>query len=294
MKKSSAILLRIIRGIFKATPFPLLDWVGSSVGTFVGFILKERKEIALSNLRIAFPEKSEQERVKIYKKCWKNIGKDMLEAVKYCANGPETVKKRVEIVGKDNLDSCFAQKKGIIASSAHFGNFPLLCLRLAAEGYPVAIIYSPLHNKVLNPMLPALQKEAGLEPIPDMPRHRSVARSLAWLSKGGIQFVLNDQNPQEEAGVLVHFFGKKLPTFRGPIILAMRNRSPILPMFIIREENNHHKVIIEKPLEMKMTGDNEKDVIDNLESLNRVLEKYITEHPSFWWWIHRRFRMAVP
>jgi lauroyl/myristoyl acyltransferase len=92
-----------------------------------GLLPLERKEkIALSNLRIAFPEKLQEERVKIYQKCWPNICKDILETIKYSENGPEIAKKRVQIIGKENLVSCLIQGKGFIALSAHFGNLPLL------------------------------------------------------------------------------------------------------------------------------------------------------------------------
>ncbi|MDI6777152.1 MAG: hypothetical protein QMD03_07950 [Syntrophales bacterium] len=294
MKRYQEILFKTILGIFKHLPFPVVCRGGDLIGTLLYYLLRERREIGLSNLHLAFPEKSTEECEAIFKKCWKNICKDLLEVVKYFVSPPYLTKERVSIVGVENLNHCLAQNRGVVAISAHYGNFPLLCLRLALERYPVAIIYSRVHNDVLNPMIPIVQRMAGIEPIPDNPRHRCVAASLAWLKKGGVLFLQIDQNPSEEAGVPVDFFGQKLPTFRGPVVMAMRTGASILPMFIIRKENNHHQIIIEKPFVLNLTGNNEKDIRDNLEALSRVTEDYIRRHPSFWWWIHRRFRMATP
>jgi len=294
MKKYQEILLKTILGTFKHLPFPVICRGGDLIGTLLYHLLKERREVGLSNLRIAFPVKNPEEREAIFKKCWKNICKDLLEVVKYFVSSPNLIKERVSVSGVENLNYCLAQNKGIIALSAHYGNFPLLCQRIALEKYPVAIIYSRMHNRVLNPMIPVLQREAGIEPIPDNPRHRCVALSLAWLKRGGILFLQIDQNPSEEAGVPIDFFGWKLPTFRGPVVMAMRTGASILPMFIIRKKNNHHQIVIEKPFELNLTGNNEKDIRANLEALSKITEDYIRRCPSLWWWIHRRFRMAIP
>lgn len=294
MKKYHDILLKIILLTFRHFSFPVICRVGDVIGTLLYRLLKERREIGLANLEIAFPEKSGEEREIILKRCWRNISKDLLEVVKYFVISPDMAKKRVSLFGIENLKQCFAQNRGVIALSAHYGNFPVICQRLALDGYPLAIITARMHNKVLNPMIPAAQRKVGIEPIPDNPRHRCVALSLAWLKKGGVLFLQIDQNPSEEAGVPVDFFGRKLPTFRGPVVMAMRTGAAILPMFISRKETNHHQLIIEKPFVLKLTGNNEEDIRDNLAALSKITEDYIRRDPSCWWWIHRRFRMAVP
>ncbi|MDY7035063.1 MAG: hypothetical protein SV375_02700, partial [Thermodesulfobacteriota bacterium] len=238
--EASHQFLRGLLRIFKVIPFSLLNGIGDLFGVLAYRLVRDRRYIGLSNLRIVFPDKPERHRSIILKKCWQNIGKNMLELVKYNAVSREVIRERVSIIGKENLEQFIGKKKGIIALSAHFGNFPLLTQRLAVEGYPIAVIYRDMHNKFLAPMVPMLQKASGIEPIPDRPRHRCVARSLRWLKKGGILFLQIDQNPSLDSGVTIDFFGKKLPTFRGPIIFATRTDSIIVPMFIIRKHKNHH------------------------------------------------------
>jgi len=291
--EASHQFLRGLLRIFRVIPFPLLNCIGDLFGVIAYYLVKERRYIGLSNLRIVFPDKPDKELSIILKKCWQNIVKNMLELVKYNAVSREVIKDRVSIVGKENLEQYIEKKRGIIALSAHFGNFPLLAQRLAIEGYPIAVIYRDMHNKFFAPMAPTLQKASGIEPIPDRPRHRCVAMSLRWLKKGGILFLQIDQNPSIDSGVAVDFFGKKLPTFRGPIIFATRTDSIIVPMFIMRKHNNNHQIIIDKPYTIKTTGDNEKDIKYNLEAISKITEDYIRRYPLFWWWIHKRFRLAI-
>ncbi|MDO8785051.1 MAG: hypothetical protein Q7J12_02425 [Syntrophales bacterium] len=293
MKRYQDVLLKMIVLTFKRLPFPFICRAGELIGTVLYRVLKERREIGLANLEIAFPEKSREEREIILKRCWRNISKDMLEVVKYFVVSPDTVKERVSLIGIENLKQCFAQNRGVIALSAHYGNFPVICRMLALEGYPLAIITAKMHNRVLNPMIPAVQRKTGIEPIPVNPGHRCVAKSLLWLKKGGVLFLQIDQNPSEEAGVPVDFFGRKLPTFRGPVVMAMRTGAAILPMFITREKDDQHQIVIEKPFVLKLTGNNEDDIRDSLHALSKITEDHIRQAPSFWWWIHRRFRMAI-
>lgn len=293
-RASEPIILRLLLGIFRILPFDLVNRCGSLVGVMFFHFWKERKNIGLSNLRIAFPEKTDKELSAILEKCWKNIIKDILEVIKNNTASPEIIRERVTITGRENLDNCIAEGKGVIMVSAHFGNFPLLLQRLAVDGYPCAVIYNRMHNDLLAPLVPVIQRRAGLEPISDNPAHRCAVTSLAWLKKGGLLFLQIDQNPPRKAGVPVDFFGRRIPTFRGPVTFAMRTGGPILPAFILRREDNRHHIIIDSPYMIKSTGNKREDVEYNVQALSRIAEDYIRRYPSSWWWIHRRFRKEIP
>ena len=290
---ANKLIFRSLVLLFRIIPFSFIHRMGEVGGVLAYQLVKRRYNIGISNLRIAFPDKSDKELERILLSCWQNIGKDVLETVKYCTLSTEQKRKQIVIKGKEYLELAMSKQKGVIALSAHFGCFPVLCQRLAAEGYPVATIYRKMHNDVLAPLVPALQRQAGIEPIRDLPRHRCVASSLRWLKRGGILFLQIDQNPSRKAGVPVDFFGKKVPTFRGPVTFAMRTAAEIVPMFILRGKENRHQIVVHEPYKLKLTGNNEKDIPLNLENLSKTTEQYIRRYPDHWWWIHRRFRRAL-
>jgi len=161
------------------------------------------------------------------------------------------------------------------------------------EGYPIAAIYSEMHNRVFNPELPKMQRKLGIEPISERQRFACVSKSISWLKKGGILFLQIDQSPPTEAGLPVNFFGYLTPTARGPVSLAMRTGATILPAFIVRDEHNHHRVIIDKPFPLHVEGETSEDIIRNLDGLSKITEDYVRRYPTHWWWIHQRFRKAV-
>lgn len=286
-------LFKAILLTFRLIPFRMVCSMGDGIGYILYNILKGRSAIGLSNLSLAFPEKTERERKEILKTFWKNFCKDLLEVVKYYASPSEIMGERVTLVNRENLDDLMAQKKGVIILSAHLGNFPLLCFKLGIEGYPIAVIYSEMHNRFFNPIIPLMQMSMGIEPISDKQRHACVRKSLSWLKKGGILFIQIDQSPPTEAGIPVSLFGLKVPTSRGPISLAMRTGANVLPVFIVRGGNNHHRIIIEKPYNLKLEGEINHDIRNNLEALSKITENYVRQYPTLWWWIHQRFRKAI-
>ena len=287
------IVFRAVRLFFRLIPFPVIWWVGDGVGLLLYRLLKKRSAIGLANLSRAFPDMPERERVEILKAFWRNFCKDILEVTRYYAY-PAAVKGRlVTLVGRERLDALMAQKTGIIVLSAHLGNFPLLCMKLGMEGYPIAVVYGEMHNRFFNPVLPHMMRSTGIEPIFDRPRHACVGKSISWLRNKGMLFIQVDQNPLVEAGVPVDFFGFKVPTSRGPVSLAMRTAAKIVPVFIVRDKNNHHWVIVEEPVALRLEGNGNHHMRENLEALSKVTEDYIRKYPTLWWWVHQRFKMAV-
>ena len=55
---------------------------------------------------------------------------------------------------------------------------------------------------------------------------------------------------------------------------------------------NGHKVIIEKPVELEITGDKETDIYNNLKKFNSVIEIEIMTNPEEWWWVHNRWKRS--
>jgi len=63
----------------------------------------------------------------------------------------------------------------------------------------------------------------------------------------------------------------------------------MLPCFIIRE-NHRHKIIVEDPIDLQITGNKAEDVIKNTQAWSSLLESYIRKYPEQWMWVHRRWK----
>jgi KDO2-lipid IV(A) lauroyltransferase len=276
-------------GLKLAELFPIqyFNALAGIIGIIGFYLMRKYRTIVKNNLQIAFgTSKTQKEYGDIGKTVFRDTVKNMLEVAKVYYTDPSLAKELVSIDGLEHLENVLSKGKGAVAVSAHMGNFPLIGPRLILEGYHFSLILREPKDSILGKTLSDLR-----ESIPVNPRKVCVAQSLASLSRNGILFLQIDQNASSK-DLWVDFFGWMVPTFRGPVVFSMRTGAPLIPLFIIRDALDHHKLIIKAPLALDRTDNKEKDILHNTAKLTKLIECYIREYPSQWWWFHRRWKKA--
>jgi KDO2-lipid IV(A) lauroyltransferase len=276
----------------KFLPSQSLGSHGRKMGTIAFYLLWKARKIALNNLHLAFgKEKSKKEIKQICRDSFKNIGMDMTETARFLDYGDSHLRTLVRIDGKEHLDQVLKQGKGVIALTAHLGNFPLMSCQLVKEGYPVSVVIKLSSNVKTVKFINTLADPIGLEFIPYKPRISCVARCLQALKENRILMMQIDLDaPVTEAWV--DFFGYLVPTYKGPVVLSFRTGSPIVPVFIYRNSSQLHQIVIHPPLDLNITEDRQRDITSNIAHLTKIVEAVIREHPEQWWWTTRRFKRA--
>jgi len=276
--------------LFKQLPYGCVRFC-SGILIAIGFrcTIHQRK-IAEESMDIAFgDEKSTEEKKRIVKQCFENFGRGMTEMLYYMAH-PREVGQKVVFQGKEHLDQARAQNRGVIAVTAHFGNFPLMMLACAQMGYNASSIIRQTRDEELTDYLEKKRTEVGLKTIYALPRQRCVTNSLKELRNNGLLFIPVDQNFGSGGGVYVNFFGQKAATATGPAVFAMRTGAVILPMFIIRQKGDMHKIIIEPPITLEERDDEKEAITATMVKITELIEWYIRQYPHEWAWMHRRWK----
>jgi KDO2-lipid IV(A) lauroyltransferase len=117
---------------------------------------------------------------------------------------------------------------------------------------------------------------------------REVLRILRDREDVGILF---DQNVQEKDGVFVPLFGRPACTTASAAALALKTGAPVVAGFMLPAvEEGRYLIRFYPPYEVEVTGDKDKDLINNTAIFNRYLEEVVREYPQCWLWGHRRFR----
>jgi len=286
------LFFRLWTSWVRRIPITSLSYYGDKLGFLSFYLLLRWRRVALNNLNLALgKEKGKDEINQICRELFKNIGRDLMESCRLNDFEDSYLKNFVRFEGKDHLDNALEGGKGVIALSAHFGNFPLMSTRLINEGYPLSVVIRDSENPRIAKDTRSFRDALGIDSIPDEPRMICVSRCLKALKENRILLLQNDQNaPVTEAWV--DFFGYLVPTFKGPVAFSLRTGAPIIPMFIIRNPNHQHQITIHPPFDLKITGNVEQDIISNVATLIKVTEAVIRQHPEQWMWIYRRFKRA--
>jgi KDO2-lipid IV(A) lauroyltransferase len=263
-------------------------WMGRQMGFFAFHLVRDRRQIALQNLHIAFgQEKSEDEIRVLAKKAFQNLGMTAIEFFRIPKMDAEDFKEKVQIEGLDQALKVLERKKGALLLLSHFGNWELMGIMSKVLNNPILVIAKPMKgNPRVDRLITEIRESAGLEVISTENASRKVIRAI---SQKRIVGILIDQRAKRSEGVWADFFGKKAPTTPGLAVLAMKTHAPVLPVFMVRNGFFKHRLLIKEPLELIDSGDIKKDVESNTRLFNQVIESMIRQYPDQWFWVHRRW-----
>ena len=135
------------------------------------------------------------------------------------------------------------KNRGIIFFSAHFGNWeigPYIINKLNTE---LMGIYRKSNNFYLDKLIQKYRnKKTNYVPKGDL----GAKKSFLWLRKGKGLALLMDQKLNE--GIDINFLGKPAKTATAIAELAIRMDLDIIPIKLLRKDNNGHKIVFFKKI----------------------------------------------
>jgi KDO2-lipid IV(A) lauroyltransferase len=265
------------------------DWA-ARFGRLGYRLIGNHRRRSLKNLaRVFGQDKAPHELESIAAAMFENFFRSAFECVAYSHLPAVEKKEYVQITGKEKLDEALGLDRGVIALTAHMGNFLILMTRLALEGYHVDLLVKKMKDKKVEQGLQNLRKDLNINTIYVNPKIQSARASLGALKSNHVLVLLGDQK-QGKAGVDVTFFGIPAKAAAGPISLSIATGAPILPMFMIRNPDQiTHTLVIESPLELTRTGSRKKNIEINVQKYTDVIQSYVHKYPDQWIWNHRRW-----
>jgi len=252
------------------------------------FVLDRRhRKVALDNLTYVFGcEKSPTEIRQMARRIFANLVRVLFEMGWAYRSSPEEVARHVRIDGLIHLQQAYRKGRGVMVLTGHLGSWELLSDAAGVLGYPMNVIYRPLDFKPLDWFFANLRSRSGARLFPKASAMRKVLRSLQDNQLVG---TLLDQNSVRRAGVFVDFFGKPACTNKGLALIVQKTRSPVIPIFLVREADKY-RMVIGPEIPLSLTGDKNRDMEKNTRQFNRVIEAMIRRYPEQWFWVHRRWK----
>jgi KDO2-lipid IV(A) lauroyltransferase len=262
--------------------------MGARLGDLFYLLNKHRRQLALKNLEIAFgATHSPAERIAIARAAYRNLGKSIVEIIRFPKLDIAYLKTKITVIGIENLLEAKNKGRGIIYLAAHFGNWELMSLAHAANGYPATIVGRPLDNPFLDRWILSLRTFFGHKTLTTRKSLREMIRAIK--NKESLA-VLMDQNTTKSAGIFVDFFGRSACTTPVIALLASKYDVPVIPVYIVRNGFDQHTVYFEKEPILQKTDDVDADLKTNTAALTKILETWIRRHPDHWFWIHNRWK----
>ena len=256
---------------------------------YVFFALAPRlRRIASFNLKLAFPEWSDEKRRDVVNGMIRQLGwmgGEFSQFPKYTA---ERIK---EIVGLDGLENFLAAEragKGVLVLTGHFSAWELAPFAQARFGHPLSFLAREVENRRVDALVNYYRTLSGNKPIE---KHQSARAVLRVLSEGGAVGILADQNTILEEGVFVDFFGVPACTTTGIARMALHTGAAVVPGYLLWDGTiGKYQLRFDPALELARTGNSDEDVRENTARFAKVIEEIVRKNPEQWVWVHKRWK----
>ncbi|HET8542630.1 MAG TPA: lysophospholipid acyltransferase family protein [Anaeromyxobacter sp.] len=284
--------MRLLGWLLVRIPYRWVAALGAALGALV-WALGIRRKVVLENLRLAFPEKTDEERRDIARRTYRNLGQMIPDFARVPYLPREELERIFVYDGWDRLVEARARGKGVIACTAHFGNFEVLAAAHTLRGTPVTMISRPMGKSGANDLWRALRRRSGVEDLV-VTRGSTLGAAVRSIQAGRALGYVIDQNQPLRHAIFPTFFGVPAATAPTPAVLAMRSGAAVVFVVSYPLGDGRHRVVLEGPLDPPRTGDRDRDVLAFMQDLNDRLERFVREHPEQWYWLHRRWKTRPP
>ena len=276
------------RAVVSLLPISFVRFLGTLLGLTFYAVDAVHRRIADTNLVTAFPARSRAERRAIVRQMFVHFGRLLLELLKFSTLSPDQMRRVVEFEGEDRLRAAYAQGKGVLFFTGHFGYWELQAIVQGLRGEPTAVLARALDNPRLHALLEQVRTSTGNTVIY---RQGAVRRVLKVLHARQAVAMLIDQHMHSPDALYVDFFERPAATTSMLAALAMRTGAPVVPVFALPLPRGRYRMIYE-PAVVPPAADSPDAVREFTQRCTDVLEMYVRRYPSLWLWMHRRWRDA--
>ena len=277
----------IVYGFFwliSLLPLRVLYFLSDCIYGLVFYVFKYRRDVVMSNLAIAFPEKTEKEKKAIAKKFYHNLIDTFIETIKMISASKKFILKHFT----GNWEIINELEKTGRPIQLHLGhNFNWEWGNAAGAmnvQFPFLGVYIPLTNKHFERLFLKLRSRFGTIML------RATHMREDFLPYRNTQYLLAlaaDQSPGDPKNAWwFNFFSRPTSFVKGPGKNAIIGDTVIVFCFIHKSRRGYYEAVFslaeENPkafTETELTG-----------RFVKYLEEVIRQYPDMWLWSHRRWK----
>jgi KDO2-lipid IV(A) lauroyltransferase len=266
----------------------VLYYIVKGLALFIYTVDKKHRKIAHVNLELAYGDRiSNEQKEKIVKASYLNLLLLLADFIKNQGISKEKLLEKVTFENETVLEDALKNDKKIILMTAHYGNWELLPLSIAAKFGPLTGVGRKLDSNAMDQILNRNRQQFDIEMLDKKGAMRDM---ISVLKHDRMLGLLVDQNTSENEGILVDFFGKPVRHTPAAAILARRFDALIIPAFITTDDHFHYKITFYEPIETDKTEDKDKDISDSVQKQAKITEEIIRKKPEEWFWLHKRWK----
>ena len=292
-EKIEYAFVRLFLWVANIVPKSFMYTMMKALTLLVYHVDKKRRHLTVTNLTMAFPEKTHQEIVILSKEVYIELSKTITEILLMFTGKfdiDHAIKNREEV--KEKLQE-LAQNSphGIVFMTAHFSNWELMAHFIAKNGLPMIVIGRKGNNRLIeaNITTPFREKYGNSAASKD----KAMLSMMKRLKAKGNVGLLIDQKSGGSHSAKLDFFGKPAETTLSVASLKLKLDPLIVPVFVVRDSDGLYELVINEPV--AYVAEEIEDGQKKLEAMtlryNQAIEDIVKKYPAQWFWMHNRWRL---
>lgn len=267
-------------------PLSLQAAIGNGMGRLLYPLARQRRHIALTNLRLCFPQLSEDERQALARRHFQVVARSYLEHG-LCWWAPrERIERLARIKGIEHLRAHAG--KPVILLAPHFVGLDFAASRLALEINTVSV-YSRQKNAVIDQLLYRGRTRFGDQRI--VSRQEGLRMTVRMMREGWPLFYLPDMDYGARDAIFVPFFGVPAATITGLSRLCRLTGAVVVPVIAEMLDGGAGYVIHVGEAWRDFPG---ASVDEDTQRMNAFIEAQLRKMPEQYYWVHKRFKTRPP
>jgi KDO2-lipid IV(A) lauroyltransferase len=267
-------------------PLPLLGRLGDTVGALLFAVMRPRRDITLTNLRLCLPELPEPERRAIAKKHFQAYARSVLERGILWWASEQRLRRLIVVEPRVPMDT-FASGPTILLCP-HF-----VCLDVAGTAVALEIsgcsVYSQQKNRAFDE---ALRKgRSRFHPAKLFSRADGIKPIIRAMREGMPFFMLPDMDFGSKDAEFVPFFGIPAATLTAPARITAATGARVVPVIATFLPNYRGWKVTFYPEWDNYPG---TDIVAATRRMNAFIEARVLEAPAQYFWTHKRFKTRPP
>lgn len=254
-------------------------WLGRVSYPFI----KRRKNITKINLRVAFPDKTDNQIESLCKQSFESAGMAAMEtAIAWFMSKRRFAKIPIKISNLDAFEKAFYNPdQGAIFLGCHFTCLEIVGRYIGENYQPFSLIYQRHKNPVFEYIMTRSRQSYMSQCI----KRKSMRQVVKLLKQKQSLWYAPDQDFGLQHSAFVSFLGHPCATLTVTPWLVKKTQAQVIPVYYGREGNGYHIKFGQAWQDYPSD-----DVIQDARRYNAFIEQAIQDYPAQYLWQHRRFK----
>jgi KDO2-lipid IV(A) lauroyltransferase len=263
-------------------PLRVQWWLGSGLGRLVLRLSSSRRRITETNIRLCFPQLTEQQQGELVKKSFIANGIGLME-IGVCWFCDTTKLKAITTLhGLEHFERALDGGKGVLLVGGHYST-----LEMGGSLATHFIESSVMQRDHNNPLVNAIMTRARERRYGMVHGARDLRGLFRSLKQNHAVWYATDQDYGRKDIVFAPFFGIPTGTITATSRIAERSGCKVVPFSHFRRTGKPgYDIYFHPALENFPSGD---DLVD-ATVINQTIEQEVKRTPDQYLWMHRRFK----